>query len=87
MNLCNYLYNISLLELFIEMGHWILSIKPVYFNFWIKVGPDYSVCLDKYGKQRSPFDLDFVEFGARALDIKYYKGAKEMKLIWHVQEK
>ena len=87
MNLCNYLYNISSLELFDEMWYSTPFIKNSYFNLWFWIGPGFSVRLDKHGKQRSPFDLDFVEFRHRALYIEYDKSAKEMELIWHVQKK
>jgi hypothetical protein len=85
MNIYNYLYNISLLELIIEMEHQETKIEPGYLDFWIEVGGlDYSMRFEQYG-----LSFDFVDVGFRpkGLHIEYNRDAKEMELIWHVQKK
>jgi len=85
MNLCNYLYNISLLELFVGMGHWETKIEHDYFNFWIQIGPDYSMEFDKYGiSYNFSFHSVFARFHPTGFDtFKYNRDMKEMKLIWY----
>ena len=85
MNFYNYLYNISLLELFIEMGHWITKIEHSYFSFWLQVGPDYSIGFDKYGISYD-FSIDFVfaRYHPAGIDtIRYDRDMKEMRLFWY----
>jgi len=80
MNFYNYLYNISLLEIFIDMGRWLTSIKPGYFGFKIWVG-GYSINFDKH---KLSFELDYGRFSPLRSDIiEYNRDAKEMKLNWN----
>ena len=85
MNPCNYLYNSSLLGLFVGMGDWKTNIEHGYFSFWIQVGPDYSIEFDKYGISHDfSFEFVFTRFHPTGFDtIRYNRNMKEMKLIWY----
>ena len=85
MNIYNYLYNISSLGLFIGMRNWKTNIEHSYFNFWIQIGPDYSMGFDKYGiSYNFSFDYVFARFHPTGFDtIRYNRDMKEMKLIWN----
>jgi len=85
MNPCNYLYNSSLLGLFVGMGDWKTNIEEhSYFSFWIQVGPDYSIGFDKHGISHDfPFEFVFTRFHPTGFDtIRYNIDMKKMKLIW-----
>ncbi|MVT36294.1 MAG: hypothetical protein GPW18_05950 [Euryarchaeota archaeon] len=84
MNLCNYLYNVSLLELFIEMGHWKIRIDNDYLSFWAQIGPDYSIGFDKQGISHDfSFHFVFARYHPAVIDtIRYNRDMKKMKLIW-----
>ncbi|MVT36293.1 MAG: hypothetical protein GPW18_05945 [Euryarchaeota archaeon] len=88
MNLYNYLYNISLLELFTLWKYQGSYIKKSYgVNAWFWVGPGFTVLIDKGGKEK--FKLELIEFKRKEHDFEYSRGygqvrfAKEMKIIWN----
>jgi len=85
MNPCNYLYNISLLEL-IKTSK--TRIEHGYFSFRIQGGPDYSIEFDKYVISYDfPFEFVFTGFHPTGFDtIRYNRNMKEMKLIWYPME-
>ena len=72
MNTCNYLYNISLLELFVEIEHHETEIEHGHFGFWIEVGLDYSMRFDRYGHS---FNFVHVKFWRKGIHIEYNKNA------------
>ena len=85
MNLCNYLYNISSLGLFVGMDHHKTEIEPErigpYFTLWIVVGGfDYSIGFGRHG----PFYFDSIRFRPLGPDtFGYDRRAKEMHLRWN----
>jgi len=84
MNFYNYLYNISLLELFVGMRDWKTSIEHSYFSFWAQIGTDYSIGFDKHGISHDfSFDFVFARYHPTGINtIRYNRDTKEMKLIW-----
>jgi len=89
MDFCNYLYNVSLLELFIEIGRQITRIKPGYFGFWILFGSDYIMSFDKNRISHDfSFEYVFVKFPPTEFlqIIPYNRDMKEMKLLWYSKE-
>jgi hypothetical protein len=84
MNIYNYLYNISLLEVFIAMERWELNIEQrVFGNFRIYCEVDYSIHFDKRKHL-----LNFEYFRCwltcpKEFYIEYSEFGKKFKLIWH----
>jgi len=84
MNFCNYLYNISSLELFVEMGRYKTEISPErigpYFTLWIIVGAlNYSIGFGRHGS----FYFDSIGFVPLvSAIIRYNRREKEMSLSW-----
>jgi hypothetical protein len=82
MNICNYLYNISSLGLFVGMGHYKTEISPErigpYFTLWIIVGSlSYYIGFGRHG----PFYFDSLGFWPTGFGtIGYNRQTKEMKL-------
>ena len=90
MNLCNYLYNISLLDSFVGMTerliHKDFEISTErerltgQLKFEIGVGFDLFMTFGQYGHS---FYLDYVHFWYIGLEIiKYERNTKEMYLRW-----
>jgi hypothetical protein len=84
MNFCNYLYNISLLEVFIAMEHMKLNIEQrVFGNFGIYCGVIYSIDFDK---RKHLFNFEYFRCwppGPKEFYIEYSEFGKKFKLIWH----
>ena len=81
MNACNYLYNVSSLELFIE--NWETKIKELGdYAFLVESGADYWIKFGRY-PHKYLFYFDSVRFWPTLTDIfRLDRNKIKMKLIW-----